>query len=110
MDDITIREVENIISEFATKKGLGINPEEINTPEKFVLLHSEVSEAYEAYRRGRMDGKDGLSEELADIAIRLFQLAIIFKIDLGQEIVKKIDYNQHREWQHPNETIVKNNV
>lgn len=98
------------ITALAKDKHWGLEPHEVNLPEKFALLHSEVSEAYEAFRRDNFDGKDGVSEELADIAIRLFHLSAIFKVDLAKEIEKKIERNKTRDWNHKNETLSNNNV
>ena len=46
------------------------------------LLHSEVTEAYEAYRRGDMDH---FGEELADVLIRLLDTVERYNIDLTRE-------------------------
>ncbi|MFA7253063.1 MAG: MazG nucleotide pyrophosphohydrolase domain-containing protein [Patescibacteria group bacterium] len=82
----------------AERKGFGTNLKEINVAEKIALIHSEVSEAYEAYRRKNIDGKDGFKEELADIIIRVLNLAGVFEIDIEQEIKKKMEFNEKRVW------------
>ena len=66
-------------------------------PEILCLIHSEVSEALEAYRNG---DDDNFREELADIAIRLLDAAEGYGIDLGAEIVKKHMVNLSREYRH----------
>jgi len=86
----------------AAEKKWGIKPEEVNTLEKFALVHSEISEAIEAYRRKNLDGKDGLAEELADAVIRITHLAGIYKINLAKEILKKLETNKNREWKWDN--------
>lgn len=68
-------------------------------PEILCLIHSEVSEALEAYRNH--DDK-GFAEELADIAIRLLDAAEGYGIDLGKEIIKKHQVNVTREYRHGN--------
>ncbi|NTU98430.1 hypothetical protein HGA64_00255 [Candidatus Falkowbacteria bacterium] len=109
--DKTIAAYIDEVKRLAVEKNWGISPDEINLPEKFALLHSEVSEAYEAYRRGRSEGPDCISEELADIAIRLFHLCAILEVDLPSEINKKIERNKNRDWNHKNEQLAnKNNV
>ena len=70
--------------------------------EKFALIHSEVSEAMEAYRKKNMDGKDGMAEELADVVIRIFHLAGVHKIDIEKEILKKLKFNKDRKWDWDN--------
>lgn len=74
---------------------------------KLALIHSEVSEALEAIREGlwdidyRADGKpEGLPSELADIVIRVFDLAGARKIDLAHAIIEKMAFNAGRERKH----------
>ncbi len=82
----------------AKEKGFGTRPEEINVAEKIALIHSEISEAFEAYRHKNIDGKDGFNEELGDAMQRILHLCGIFDIDVEKEILKKIDFNKKREW------------
>ncbi len=71
------------------------------------LVHSEVSEALEAYRAReleawtREDGKpEGVSAELADVVIRVADLAGYLGIDLGAAIRGKMDFNATRPHRH----------
>lgn len=82
----------------AKDKGFGVDPEKINVPEKIALIHSEVSEAYDAYRHKEMDGKDGFKMELGDIVSRVLHLAGVLDIDIEEQILKKIDSNKDRNW------------
>jgi len=75
---------------FANKKSKGFNT--TNVPLEFCLIEGELSEAFEAWRKK----KDDLGEEIADVVIYLFGLASILKIDLGQEIIRKINKNKKR--------------
>lgn len=95
---MTIAELTNIIMGQAKEKGFGTKPDEINVAEKFSLIHSEVSEAFDAYRHQNIDGKDGLKEELGDVIQRVLHLCGVFDIDIEVEILKKIDYNKNRNW------------
>lgn len=94
----TIGDIQKLIMELAEEKGFGTTPEDISVPEKMALIHSEVSEAYEAYRHNNIDGKDGFYEELGDIISRVLHLCGIFNIDIEQEIIQKMEKNKKREW------------
>lgn len=98
MNNTSVNQLKELIMNQAKEKGFGVKPEEINVAEKIALIHSEVSEAFEAYRHQNIDGKDGFKEELGDIIIRVFHLCGIFNIDIEKEILAKIDYNQNRNW------------
>lgn len=73
----------------------------INT--NLVLIHSEVSEAVEAWRKHGHhywhgdDGKpEGMASELADVIIRVTELAHMLHIDLEDAIADKLEYNERR--------------
>ena len=72
-----------------------------------VNLHGEVSEVWEAARKGHLtekcDKPVGLTcaeEELADIAIRAFDMAHTLGVDIGRAISLKSWYNEKREYMH----------
>jgi NTP pyrophosphatase (non-canonical NTP hydrolase) len=74
---------------------------------KMMLLVTECAEAIEDVRSGAINesidstGKPlGLPSELADIAIRLFDLAEWLEIDLEGAIERKIAYNAKRPYKH----------
>ncbi|MDP3964490.1 MAG: hypothetical protein Q8Q20_02390 [bacterium] len=95
---MNLSDLQKKVMELAKEKDWGFRPDEIIFAEKIALLHQEVSEALEAYRAGRFKGKDGLPEELADIILRTLHLAGIYSVDLGSEVVKKMDLNKTRDW------------
>lgn len=67
---------------------------------KLLLVHAEISEAVEGLRKGLMDDKlphrSMLEVELADAAIRLFDLTGALGFDIGGAIAEKLAYNQKR--------------
>jgi NTP pyrophosphatase (non-canonical NTP hydrolase) len=70
---------------------------ERQVPELLCLIHSEVSEALEAYR----DGNDeNFREELADVAIRLLDTAEGLGINLELEMFNKHRKNMSRPYRH----------
>lgn len=66
-------------------------------PAILALIHSEVSEALEAFRKG---DRKNFSEELADVLIRVLDCAAGLGIDLDKAVREKLDYNKTREYRH----------
>ena len=68
---------------------------------KLALIHSEVSEALEGYRKGAMDDKlphmTSLEVELADAVIRILDLAEATGCDIGGAVFEKLQVNLTRE-------------
>lgn len=93
------------------------------------LLHSELSEALEAYRDHRLDDAtgprteiwtdtnppvlhgwreskpEGVGSELADVLIRLLDTCDVFGIDLTAEYERKVTFNRTRPYQHGGRTL-----
>lgn len=69
-------------------------------PQKLLLIHSEISEACEADRKGLKDShlphRDGVEVELADAVIRCFDLAGALGYNLGDAIAEKMEFNAKR--------------
>lgn len=89
-------DVDNVLHKLNIKKTYGHN-----VPEKLALIHSEVSEALEGYRKNLLDDhlqhRKMFEVELADVVIRVFDLAGAEGLDLGGAIEEKLEYNQKRE-------------
>ncbi len=87
----------------------GWRPNDNRFPESLALLHSEISEALEAYRSWAFDVPDlpkpeGVPSELADVLIRLLstwdQYLAPLGFDLYDEVLAKLHYNITREYRH----------
>ena len=115
-----IREAQTIIHEIAKEKGW-YDDGERNFGEQIALIHSELSEALEHKRRGEddhlCDKCDGagcikcnhsgmaltgsrISEELADVVIRVLDLAEALGYDMQDAITRKCLYNRTRAYKH----------
>jgi len=68
-----------------------------HVPALLALIHSEVSEAIEAFR---LDNQADFAEELADIMIRTMSLADGLGINLDRAIAAKIAKNRTRAFRH----------
>lgn len=67
---------------------------------KLALIASEVGEAVSALQHG---DDPGFSEEVADIVIRVLDLCGSARIDLGAEVVQKMQANRKRPYLHGKE-------
>ena len=83
-----------------------------NVPEMLCLVHSEVSEAMEGFRKNLMDDKlphrPMLEVELADAVMRILDMCGGLGLDLQGAIFEKLSYNMLRE-DHKLENRLKEN-
>jgi NTP pyrophosphatase (non-canonical NTP hydrolase) len=76
---------------WANKSRQGFNLTDV--PLEVSFLHAEVSEAFEAWRRGRDPGP-----ELADVLLFTLSLARMLGVDLGAAALAKMTVNEGREY------------
>lgn len=79
--------------------------EEVNQAEKICLMHSELSEALEATRKGNPADEHcpaytSLEVELADTVIRIMDFAHGMKLDVAGAILAKHGFNKTRPMKH----------
>lgn len=71
-----------------------------NVPEMLCLIHSEISEAMEGFRKDLMDDKlpsrKMIEVELADALIRIADLSAYLGLDVGGAVVAKMAFNANR--------------
>lgn len=64
-----------------------------------ISLNLEASEVLEHFQwSGDLDDPEGLSDELADVALYLLQIASLAEIDLEKAVLHKLDKNYDRTW------------
>lgn len=95
------------VNEFV--KSIGFDNNDI--PLRIALIHSEISEAFEAFRKDKFcinvndpdfqsKVKDTFEDEIADSIIRLFDLCGHLEIDIESHIERKMHYNATRGYRY----------
>ena len=95
---LSIEKLTALVLDQAKKKGFGTKKKDIIVAEKIALIHSEISEAFEAYRHDNIKGKDGFEEELGDAVQRILHLCGVMNVDIEKAILKKLKNNKERVW------------
>ena len=89
-----------IANEVRQAAGFWEDGQNSNIPTKLCLIHSEISEAMEGYRKNLRDDKltnrPAMEVELADAVIRIADLAQHMGYDLAGAIIAKMHYNNNR--------------
>lgn len=98
-----IREINEANGWFENERSFG---------DDIALLHSEVSEMFEAYRDHKFDDQtlaahndripkpEGVGSEAADVLVRLLDTCERVGIDLRFELERKLAYNRTRGYKH----------
>lgn len=71
------------------------------------LMHSELGEATEAYRKDIIKSDHipkftGMEEEFSDVILRIANMAAAKNLKVGEAIIAKAEYNKTREFKHGN--------
>lgn len=77
----------------------------VNIDQQLLLIHGEISEAHEAYRKNnasddKLTHRKGLEVELADAVIRALNLGRQLNLDIAGAIIEKTRYNANRPYKH----------
>lgn len=105
---LDLRHVQERAFSMSSAKGFwGDNPD---IPGKLMLICCEVAEAMEEYRKpgvslsetyyGENGKPEGFGVELADVVIRVADLAEKLNIDLSALVQEKMDFNATRPFKH----------
>lgn len=96
-----IRQLTDAMNHFVTVKGW-YSPESLRpqTPRNLAIsLNLESSEILELFQwSDKVKDQKELSDELADVALYLLQLASVSGIDLEKAILDKLEKNYSRQW------------
>ena len=97
-----LKELQDNIADWRDRKGFITNSELGKVTEKLMLIHEEVTEAFQELRRfgAAGVGTKNFSHELADIVIRILDLAAGCNIDLSFALAEKMMINEGRPYMH----------
>lgn len=102
--DATIKQLIQTAHETAKEKGWWDSPRTFL--ECICLVHCELSEAVEEYRKNGLNENEEstkeLAKELADVLIRIFDLCGYYNINLEDALEEKMAYNKTRPYRHGN--------
>lgn len=99
---VSMQNIMRLIHDSAVSKGHWDSPVDIT--KSLCWIHSEVSEAFDAWQHGSKPSTkipySTLVEELADVFIVMADMCQANGFDLAKAIIDKIDFNKTREYRH----------
>jgi NTP pyrophosphatase (non-canonical NTP hydrolase) len=108
-----LKELVDVAFNQAKDKGFHDNDDKVTFGDRIALIHTELSEALEAFRVVGLEGvqcnyqrldegkkPEGVPSELADVVIRVADLCGTYGIDLQSAVKEKLAYNRTREYRH----------
>lgn len=106
--------IQKRVYDMAVQKGWWDEPRSVG--DLLALMHSEISEALEEFRNGHeptlvyysssdSNKPEGLFVELADVIIRIMDMAGSYDVDLAEIILEKVAYNATRPHRHGGKTL-----
>ena len=98
---MTIEELSQAMHDFVLTQGwYNPNSPRPQSPRNLAIsLSLEASEVLEHFQwNGDIKDRVALADELADVALYLFQISSICEIDLEETILKKLERNYGRKW------------
>jgi NTP pyrophosphatase (non-canonical NTP hydrolase) len=84
------------VREMADAKGFSVRPE--RTWEMLALIHTEISEATDAYKKGA--DLEAVGEELVDAIIRILHLLSALGLDAEELYQRKMEKNWRRPYRY----------
>lgn len=107
-DDVGLRELQKECWQTAESHGFHDIGQTVG--DRLMLIVSEAGEALEAYREGHAPNESwyekdgtkicGVPSELADIIVRVLDMAAVYEIDLLTVMLEKMAYNKTRPHLH----------
>ncbi len=114
---MTQKNINSLVSEsYLNAKEHGWHDQERTVGDLICLMHSELSEALEEHRNGKLpaevyynetkpDKPEGIPVELADCVIRIFDFCGLHGINLEEVLKTKMEYNKTRPYRHGNKKV-----
>lgn len=102
---MTIKELCVEAHRIATLKGWHDPAKHATFAEQLALMHAELSEALEWWRRADVQNDPRIAEEFADLFIRAADTCAHYDIDLEAAILQKMKKNARRAYRHGGKRI-----